>query len=108
MHTDCLIALSVLALAIAHMGWLITQSGLIRPLRERVSHPILSEGIECYMCTITQLSLLLAWLVPDPIVCPILPLTYILKAMLLAKLSCLVYDFGEAIGVMTSNYADHE
>lgn len=95
--------LAVLSLAISHMGWLITSSGLARPLRERVSHPILREGVHCSICTITQLSLLLAWLVPDVLLCPspfLLPLCYLLKAMLLAKLSCLVYDLGEVVGTL--------
>ena len=90
--------LLVLSLAISHMGWIITQSGLLRPLRERVTQETLREGIHCSICTITQLSLLLAWLVPDVIVCPFLPLSYLLKGMLLAKLSCVVYDIGEALG----------
>lgn len=92
-----LTTLAVLSLSISHMGWLITSSGLLRPLRDMVSQPTLREGIECSICTITQLSLLLAWLVPDLILCPPL-LGYLLKAMLLAKLSCLVYDLGEVLG----------
>ena len=115
-HT--LITLAVLSLAISHMGWLITQSGIARPLRERVSQitysidmsilsyrlmqlqSVLAEGIECSICTITQLSLLLAWLLPDSIAGPA-PLMYLIKAMLLAKVSCIVYDFAEAIGVLS-------
>ena len=87
----------ILSLPIAHVGWIITQSGLLRPLRERVTQPTLREGIHCSICTITQLSLIFAWLVPDVIPCPF-PLSYLLKAMLLAKASCIVYDAGEVLG----------
>ena len=87
----------ILSLPLAHVGWIITQSGLLRPLRDRVSHNTLREGVHCSICTITQLSLIFAWLVPDVIPCPF-PLSYLLKAMLLAKVSCIVYDMGEALG----------
>lgn len=110
--------LAVLSLAISHMGWLITQSGIMRPLRERVSNitytldmsmlayrlklvqSVLAEGIGCIMCTITQLSLLLAWLLPDVIEGPA-PIVYVIKAMMLAKVSLLVYDVGEWVGTLS-------
>lgn len=106
-----LIVLIALSLSISHMGWLITSSTLLRPLRESVSVPLIREGLECSICTMTQLSLLLAWLVPDVIQCPA-PLSYLLKAMLLAKLSCLIYDVGEALGslsywLQSSDHEDH-
>jgi hypothetical protein len=88
-----------LPLSISHMGWLITSSRLFQPLRDRVSYPFLREGIHCSICTITQLSLALAWLVP-PIGTPTPILDYILKAMLLAKLSCLCFDLGEVLGTI--------
>jgi hypothetical protein len=88
-------SLVVVSVAVSHMGWLITSSSLFKPLREAVTNPILSEGIHCSICTITQLSLLLAWTVPD--VLDVFVVGYILKAMLLAKLACLVYDAGELL-----------
>lgn len=92
--------LAVLSLAISHMGWLITQSGIMRPLRELVTQPTLREGIGCIMCTITQLSLLLAWLLPDVVGGPA-PIVYVVKAMMLAKVSLLVYDLGEWVGTLS-------
>lgn len=92
--------LAVLSLAISHMGWLITQSGIMRPLRELVTQPTLREGIHCIMCTTTQLSLLLAWLLPDVIAGPA-PVVYVIKAMMLAKVSLLVYDLGEWVGTLS-------
>ncbi|WOL31473.1 hypothetical protein [Microcoleus phage My-WqHQDG] len=116
---DTWVTLGVLSLAISHMGWLITQSGMFRLLREMVAkglheidltkpffyrfmvlRSLLAEGIECSICTITQLSLLLAWLLPDVVEGPAL-LVYLIKAMLLAKVSCIVYDLGEAIGLLS-------
>lgn len=92
--------LAALSLAISHMGWLITQSGIMRPLRELVTQPTLREGIHCIICTTTQLSLLLAWLVPDVVDGPA-PVVYVVKAMMLAKVSLVVYDLGEAMGVLS-------
>lgn len=102
-----LTVLVVLSLSISHMGWVITSSGLLRPLRERVTQSLAREGIECSICTMTQLSLLLAWLVPDLIQCPA-PLSYLLKAMLLAKLSWLAYDIAEAVGRLSYSVSSDE
>lgn len=95
-----LTVMGVLSLAIAHMGWLVTQSGLFSPLRAWVTQPTLREGIHCSICTITQLSLLLGWLLPDVIGGPA-PLVYVLKAMMLAKVSLVVYDLGEWLGTLS-------
>lgn len=92
--------LAVISLAISHMGWVITQSGLMRPLRELVTQPTLREGVHCIMCTVTQLSLLLAWLLPDVVGGPA-PVVYVIKAMMLAKVSLVVYDLGEWLGTLS-------
>lgn len=102
-----LITLSVLSLAISHMGWVITQSGIMRPLRELITQPTLREGIGCIMCTVTQLSLLLAWLLPDVIEGPA-PVVYVVKAMMLAKVSLLLYDLGEWVGTLSLSDSTHE
>ena len=97
--------LAVLSLAISHMGWVITQSGLFSPVRHWVTQPTLKEGIQCTLCTITQLSLLVAWLVPDVIEGPA-PIVYVVKAMMLAKVSLLVYDLGEWVGTLSAYEED--
>jgi hypothetical protein len=76
-----------------------TDIGML-PYRLMQLQSLLAEGIQCSICTITQISLLLAWLLPDVVEGPV-PLVYLIKVMLLAKVSCIVYDLAEAIGVLS-------
>jgi hypothetical protein len=87
-----------LALAISQAGWLITRSYIFNFYRQWAmrQHPLLSYSSSCLICTAQQVALLSAWII-DPIFPPAYGIGYLLEALLLARLSVILYDAGELL-----------